>query len=116
MEGEKTQRVLSVVTTVGSAADARGLAALLLERRLAACVQVEPGLVSHYVWQGRQCEEPEVRLTIKTLPDRADALQAFFSEHHPYELPQFLSTEMVASAAYAAWVSESVAGDPRPRA
>lgn len=112
MEGEKTQRVLSVVTTVGSLADARELARLLLERRVAACVQIEPGLVSHYVWQGKPCEEPELRLTIKTLPDQAAALEALFAEHHPYDLPQFLVTEMRASAAYAAWVSESVASDP----
>lgn len=114
MEGETTHRVLSLVTTVGSMDDARRLARLLLERRLAACVQIEPGVVSHYVWQGRQCEEPELRLTIKTLPDRATALQALLAEHHPYELPQFLTTEMEASAAYAAWVSESVAAGPNP--
>jgi periplasmic divalent cation tolerance protein len=112
MEGEKTHRVLSLVTTVGSLADAQRLARLMLERRLAACIQIEPGLVSHYVWQGKQCEEPELRLTIKTLPQRAAALKALFAEHHPYDLPQFLTTEMEASAAYAAWVSESVAAGP----
>ncbi|MFC5496001.1 divalent-cation tolerance protein CutA [Caenimonas terrae] len=109
MEGEQPPRVLSLVTTVGSQADAQQLAGLLLERRLAACVQVEPGLVSHYVWQGRRCEEPELRLTIKSLPDRAAALKALFDQHHPYELPQFLSTELDASSEYAAWVAESLA-------
>ena len=113
MESEKAPTVLSLVTTVASLADAQRLARLLLERRLAACVQIDPGLVSHYVWQGRQCEEAELRLTIKTMPDRAPALEALFAEHHPYELPQFLATEMRASSAYAAWVSESVAADPR---
>jgi periplasmic divalent cation tolerance protein len=73
MEDAKPHPVLSVVTTVGAMADAQRLARLLLERRLAACVQIEPGLVSHYVWQGRACEEPELRLTIKTLPDRTAA-------------------------------------------
>jgi periplasmic divalent cation tolerance protein len=112
MEDAKTRRILSLVTTVGSLPDAHRLASLLLERRLAACVQVEPGLDSHYVWQGKECEEPEVRLTIKTLPDRAAALQALFDEHHPYELPQFLTTEMDASADYAAWVEEALSGAP----
>jgi len=112
MEREKTRHVLSVVTTVASLADAQRLARTLLERRLAACVQIEPGLLSRYVWNGELCEETELRLTIKTVPDRASALEALFAEHHPYELPQFLATEMQASAAYAAWVSESVAVDP----
>lgn len=110
MEDAKSHPVLSLVTTVGAMADAQRMARLLLERRLAACVQIEAGLVSHYVWQGRACQEPELRLTIKSLPDRAPALQAFFAEHHPYELPQFLSTVMDASDAYAAWVSETLAG------
>ena len=116
MEGEKPPRVLSLVTTVASIEDARRLAGLLLEQRLAACVQVEPGLESHYVWQGRQHAEPELRLTIKTLPQLAGRVQALFAASHPYELPQFLATEMEASAAYAAWVSEAVAERPGPPA
>lgn len=105
--------VLSVVTTVGSVEAAQRLARLILEQRLAACVQIEPGLSSHYTWKGALCEDPEVRLTIKTLPGQAAALQALFDEHHPYELPQFLTTVMGASAAYAKWVRAEV-GDPAP--
>jgi periplasmic divalent cation tolerance protein len=111
MESPKAPAVLSLVTTVGSLADARQLARLLLERRLAACVQIEPGVQSHYVWQGQQCEEPEVRLTVKTLPACAPAVQALFDAHHPYDLPQFLTSVMEASPAYAAWVADAVAGE-----
>ena len=116
MEGEQTHCVLSVVTTVGTPADGRRLARLLLERRLAACVQIEPPMVSHYVWQGKPCEEPELRITIKTLPHQVMAIQALFAQHHPHALPQFLVARMQASAAYAAWVSESVAAAPGPPA
>jgi periplasmic divalent cation tolerance protein len=116
MKDDKPPRVLSVVTTVGAMEDARRLADLLLQQRLAACVQVEPGLQSHYVWQGKRCEEAEVRLTIKTLPRLAGRVQALFAGNHPYQLPQFLCTEMEASAAYAAWVSEAVAAPPGPPA
>ncbi len=112
MESANAPAVLSLVTTVGSLADAQRLARLLLERRLAACVQIEPGLVSHYIWQGEQCEEQELRLTIKTLAGRAAAVQALFREHHPYELPQFLSCAMEASPAYAAWVADALDGAP----
>lgn len=109
MESAKVPAVLSLVTTVGSLADAQKLARMLLERRLAACVQIEPGVVSHYIWQCQQCEETEVRLTVKTLPACAAALQALFDEHHPYDLPQFLTSAMQASPAYAAWVADAVA-------
>lgn len=110
MEAAKVANVLTVFTTVGSMGDAQRLARLLLDRRLAACVQIESGLVSHYIWQGEQCEEQELRLTIKTLAGRAAAIQALFEEHHPYDLPQFLSCVMQASPAYAAWVAEALAG------
>ena len=100
--------ILIVTTTVGSLADAQALAREMLGRRLAACVQLEPGLQSLYPWEGRLCEEPEVRLSIKTLPQCAPALQALFAERHPYELPQFLGICCSASTAYAKWVRGEV--------
>ena len=110
--------LLSVTTTVGSRADAERLGRAILQHRLAACVQIEEGLTSLYRWQGRDCEDPEVRLTIKTLPGCADALQALFREHHPYEVPQFLATPMQASRAYADWARSEVqplaGGEPDP--
>jgi periplasmic divalent cation tolerance protein len=108
MEDHKEPDILSVTTTVGALADAQALARDLVERRLAACVQVEPGLTSHYRWQGQLCEEAEVRLTVKTLPAARAALEAFFRERHPYDVPQFLWSTQHASAAYAAWVAEQV--------
>ena len=101
--------ILSVTTTVGSLADAQALAHELVERRLAACVQVEEGLKSIYRWDGKLCEDPEVRLVIKTLPGCEKALQALFASHHPYEVPQFLACRMTASASYAEWVRGEVA-------
>ena len=95
--------ILSVTTTVGSLAQAQALAREILAQRLAACVQIEPGLTSLYRWQGKLCEEPEVRVVIKTLPGCEAALQALFARHHPYEVPQFLVTPMRASTAYGDW-------------
>ena len=106
--------VLSVATTLGSLDEARRLAREILERRLAACAQIEPGISSLYWWKGELCEDVEVRLTVKTLPGQAAALQALFAERHPYEVPQFLATPMSASPAYAEWVRAQV--QPAPAA
>ena len=103
MQDCKELDILSVTTTVGSLADGQVLAREILARRLAACVQVEQGLMSLYRWKGELCEEPEVRLVIKTLPGCEAALLALFAEHHPYEVPQFLVAPMSASPAYAQW-------------
>lgn len=112
--------VLSVTTTVAKDADARRLAQLALDRGLAACVQVEPGVVSHYRWQGQAHADPELRLTFKTHPGQWAALQAFLAEHHPYEVPQVLAQVQQASAPYAAWVRQEVSApagaDPAPPA
>lgn len=115
MEDCQGRDILTVTTTVGSPADAQALARAILQQRLAACVQVEPGLTSFYRWQGQEHEDAEVRLTIKTLPGCAGALQALFREQHPYEVPQFLAVTMQASEAYYAWAQGevSVPDDPR---
>ncbi|MGV3570078.1 MAG: divalent-cation tolerance protein CutA [Ramlibacter sp.] len=122
MEARADLEIVAVTTTVGSVAEAQALARAILERRLAACVQVEPGLQSFYRWEGRTCEDPEVRLSIKTTPAALSALQALFAERHPYQLPQFAATVMQASPAYAQWVrdetaptSESAASPAPPR-
>jgi periplasmic divalent cation tolerance protein len=103
MQTREQPGILSVTTTVGSPAAARTLAQEILAQRLGACVQIDEGVVSLYHWQGELREEPEVRLTIKTVPGCEAALQALFAIHHPYEVPQFLAHRMSASPAYADW-------------
>ena len=100
--------ILSLTTTVASLEDAERLARALLDRRLAACVQLEEGVQSHYRWKGESCADAEVRLTIKSVPARLAALQDFMAEQHPYELPQLLWQTMEASPAYAEWARQQV--------
>ena len=108
MPDRQTAEILSVTTTVGSRQAAQTLAREILAHRLAACVQLDDGLTSLYRWKGELCDEPEVRLVIKTLPGCEAALQALFAQHHPYELPQFLAIRMSSSEAYFDWVRGEV--------
>lgn len=94
-----------LTTTVGHAEDARRLACEAVQNRLAACVQIEQ-IDSHYVWQDTQCEEPEWRLVFKTLPSGAAALIYWLRGVHPYDLPQILVREELASREYAAWAAD----------
>ncbi len=98
-------RIASLTTTVPTEAEAQGLARGLVEARLAACVQVEPGLQSHYRWKGQLQAEPEVRLTVKTLPAARARVEEFIGRYHPYEVPQLLWQELEAGAAYGAWLA-----------
>jgi periplasmic divalent cation tolerance protein len=97
-----------VLTTLAAEADAAALARTLVEERLAACVNVLAPMTSVYRWKGAIEQDREQQLVIKTIPTLLDALQARLRELHPYELPEFIVLTAAASAAYAAWVGESV--------
>ena len=115
MENTQGRDMLMVTTTVGSREDARKLARAIVQARLAACVQVEDGLTSFYRWQGKECEDAEVRLTIKTLPGCEAALQALFAQQHPYQVPQFVAMRMQASEGYHDWARGEVTLPEDPR-
>jgi periplasmic divalent cation tolerance protein len=96
-----------VLTTLGADADAAAIARTLIDERLAACVNILPLMISVYRWQGKVEQDREQQLVIKTAQDRVWALQARLRELHPYELPEFLVLDAIASEAYFAWVGES---------
>jgi periplasmic divalent cation tolerance protein len=88
------------------------LARALVDRRLAACVSLLPGVHSVYRWQGGLEHAEEVQLLIKTSADRFAALQAAVLELHPYELPELIAVEVAAGLApYLAWIGESTRPD-----
>jgi periplasmic divalent cation tolerance protein len=98
-----------VLTTLGAQTDAVAFARVLVEERLAACVNVLPTMVSLYWWKGAIEEDREQQLVIKTTSDRVGALQARFHELHPYELPEFLVLSVSdGSPAYLEWLGASV--------
>jgi periplasmic divalent cation tolerance protein len=82
---------LEVHVTLPNADVARAIARTLVEERLAACVNVVPGVVSVYSWEGTIHEDSEVLCLIKTSPDRFESLRARVLELHPYELPEVLA-------------------------
>lgn len=77
-------------TTVSNQSDAHRLADEVLGRGLAACVQIEGPIRSHYLWQGKLAQETEFRLTFKFLPDRRQALEEQVLAHHPYDTPEWI--------------------------
>jgi len=105
-------RVRLVLTTCPDAQTADALATALVEERLAACVNVLPGIRSIYRWQGAVERDDEVLLLIKTTADRQDELVARLETLHPYELPEALAVEAVGGlAAYLDWVAEQTRDD-----
>jgi periplasmic divalent cation tolerance protein len=98
-----------VLTTLGKDDDARTIARVLVEERLAACVNIVPGVTSVFAWQGKISEDGEQQLVIKTSTSTIAALEARLRELHPYETPEFLVIHASGgSESYLTWVAESV--------
>ena len=77
-------------TTVASRADAERLATEIVARNLAACVQIDGPIVSHYRWQGKAERTEEFRLTFKFTTDTLLPLEAHVLAHHPYDTPEWI--------------------------
>lgn len=97
--------MIVVLTTTPDADEAGRLARLIVEERLAACVQILPPMTSVYVWEGKIHTESEHLLLIKTLEEKFEALSAFIKQHHSYDVPEIvaLDAEKV-SADYLDWL------------
>jgi len=107
-EGVPSECVL-VVTQCPDAATAMALARALVEARLAAAVNVGSPVSSIFRWRGELREAEEHPLVIKTHRSRFRAVERLIAERHPYEVPALVCLPATVSAAYGAWVTESVA-------
>jgi periplasmic divalent cation tolerance protein len=100
---------VQVLTTAGSEEEAGRIASLLVERRLAACVQLVGPIASRYRWQGAVEEEREWQCLAKTTRAAYGAVEAAIREAHSYEEPEIVATPIVAgSAGYLAWIADNV--------
>jgi len=98
-----------VLSAVGAPPDAERIARALVEERLAACVNVVPGVVSIYRWKGNVEQEPELMLVIKTIGEKVEALKARLLELHPYELAEVVVIPIVGGhGAYLEWIAQQV--------
>jgi periplasmic divalent cation tolerance protein len=98
-----------VFVSCGGREQAENIAGVLVEERLAACVNVVAGVRSCYVWEGKVCWEDEVLLFVKTTRDAFSALEKRVRELHTYEVPEIVGVRIEAgSEKYLRWVGESV--------
>lgn len=98
-----------VLTTVGAEADAKRIAHIVIEQRLAACVNIIGQVQSIYRWEGRVTEESEHLLLIKTVSDRVDELREAVISAHPYDVPEFvvLAIDQIGGP-YREWMLDSL--------
>jgi len=102
-ETDSGARVVLITAPEGD--PATSLARALVEERLAACVNVLPGVRSHYRWEGELRDDAEALLVVKTSAERCAALAARVQDLHPYDVPEVLVLPTSGgSASYLDWV------------
>jgi periplasmic divalent cation tolerance protein len=106
----KSRRVpVLASTSTAKTEDAGKIATQLVERKLAACVQIVEPITSVYRWEGKIESEREILLLIKTTQDLISRIAELLDEIHPYEVPELIATPIVAgSTAYLSWLEDSV--------
>lgn len=97
-----------VMTTVSNREQAEKLARIVLEARLAACVQIQE-IASYYWWDGKINHDAEQLLYLKTTPDKYQALEALLVANHSYDTPEILQLPVEAGfEKYLGWMQKEV--------
>lgn len=98
-----------VLTTAGSPEEAEHIARAIIERSLAACINIIPQIQSVYRWQGKVEQAAECLLVIKTTMSAFKALHDAIKELHSYELPECVMLEITdGSKPYLDWIAGSI--------
>ncbi len=101
-----------VYVTVGSPEEARAIGRVLVDERLAACVNIFEFMTSLYRWEGDLCEDRETVLIAKTRADLVDALTKRVVSLHSYDCPCVAVLPVVGgNARFLAWIADETADD-----
>eukprot|EP00238_Polyblepharides_amylifera_P000320 CAMPEP_0196574184 /NCGR_PEP_ID=MMETSP1081-20130531/3954_1 /TAXON_ID=36882 /ORGANISM="Pyramimonas amylifera, Strain CCMP720" /LENGTH=111 /DNA_ID=CAMNT_0041892131 /DNA_START=191 /DNA_END=526 /DNA_ORIENTATION=+ len=107
---ETSPATTAVYVTVPDKETGKKIASALLESRLAACVNIIPGVESMYWWDGAVQTDSELLLMIKTRQALVSDLAAKVQEVHPYDTPEVIAVPITSgSAEYIRWLVESTA-------
>ncbi len=112
------ERAVLVYTTWPSVVEAETAGRAIVERRLAACVNILPGMVSHYWWQGALERSEEAVMILKTRASHAEAVRRAVRDRHPYTTPAILVLPVEGGDPdYLAWITaetEEAAAGAKP--
>jgi periplasmic divalent cation tolerance protein len=103
---------IAVFITAPNIDEASRIAELLVERKLAACVQILPSMESVYRWQGKVARQAEILLIAKTASSKFAELEREVRAVHSYETPEIVAVPLTAlSEPYRQWLNESLTVD-----
>ncbi len=107
---QENDKPVLIYSTFPSGPVAESIGGQLVEQRLAACVNILPGMTSIYRWEGKVARDSEAVMIIKTRASLAEAVIAAVKAQHPYTNPALLVIPVEGgAAAYLAWLCEETA-------
>lgn len=110
----ENDKAVLVYTTFPSLDGAEEVGGALVDAGLAACVNILPGMIAIYSWQGAREREAEAVMLVKTHAARADAVMAEIRERHPYDTPALIVVPIAGGdSGYLSWIAEQT-GVARP--
>lgn len=102
-------RYIQIFTATEEKEDAKKIANVLVEKRLAGCIQIVGPIISAYWWKGRVETTEEWLCIIKSKKDLYNELEKTIGEIHPYEMPEIIAVPIVAgSRDYLKWLSNEL--------
>lgn len=111
---EQASDAIVVFMTAANTEEASRIAELLVEKNLAACVQILPEMRSVYRWKGEIEKQPEILILAKTVKSKFSELEAEVRAVHSYETPEIVAAPITnGSTPYLEWLSASVGSSRR---
>jgi len=97
-----------ILSTTDTMELAQKIASALVQAREAACVNIIPGIRSVYIWEGKECDELEFLLLIKSSAEKFEAVRARIRQLHSYQVPEIIAVPISAGDPdYLAWLRSS---------
>jgi periplasmic divalent cation tolerance protein len=103
-----TEGLKILYVPIDTLANAKKLARAVVEKKLAACANITPGVCSIYMWDGNCIEDQEVIIIFKTSASKKNALENYIAMNHPYDIPAILTYDAHANSLYSNWLRQSI--------
>ena len=102
-----------ILITAPTEKEAKSVGRCLIEKGLAACVNLISGVESLFVWKGKLCQEGEVLLVVKSVREKAAEIITVVQKMHSYDVPEIIVLPIVdGSKDYLNWLQESILSNP----
>lgn len=97
-----------VLVTVSSLSEGEKIATILIQEKLAACINLMP-ITSFYTWEGKLCQDQEYQLIMKTDLTKFAQLESKIKQLHSYDVPEIIAIPIVkGSESYLTWIKDSL--------